>query len=526
MELYEGTFLTLLRELRQQYNDKPALCCEGQSLSFFELLKRTEKSAVQLLKNGFSAGEKVVLWGYNSIEWVIAFLAVMSAGGTAVLMNYGIHAEEAGSLAAMVKAERLLYGTLPTIPGGALAIRCFGEQLSMPENRLMPFSSVTEAEEPDEAGMMLLVQAEQQIDVHSSQVIIYTTGTIARPKAVQLSAFSILNDAKACYELLQNDIGASVCNALPLFHSYGLLILFAYLSCGRTVHLTPVLKPDKIAGIITRNSVEDMASVGTVYEMLTRLPAFNETIAGRLNIGIVGGGVTSPAELIRLESIFGGTKILCGYGQTECSPVISVEKSADSLSVRAHSVGHILPGLTVRIFDSRRGFLPLGETGEIVVKGYCTMNGYEGVTGKDSPFDAEGWLHTGDIGYITEGNILHLAGRIKEIIVRCGENISPAEIEKALLSNENVLSVKVLGVPHAIWGESVEACVILKEPLPSLKQQQTAVVMQEQLRKKLSSYKVPSHIFFFDSFPLAMNGKLDRNVLLSQVKARLDLVSS
>ena len=88
VELYEGTFLTLLRELRQQYNDKPALCCEGQSLSFFELLKRTEKSAVQLLKNGFSAGEKVVLWGYNSIEWVIAFLAVMSAGGTAVLMNY------------------------------------------------------------------------------------------------------------------------------------------------------------------------------------------------------------------------------------------------------------------------------------------------------------------------------------------------------------------------------------------------------------------------------------------------------
>lgn len=522
MELYEGTFLTLLREWRQTYADRPALYCDGQQLSFRELSERAEAAAAVMLQDGLTAGEKVVVWGYNSIEWVLSFLAVTAAGGTAVLMNYGIRAEEAAVLAKMAGAERMLYGTVAAAMHHPSAVETMAAQAGISWQHCRPFSFVTEKQLPAKDRTALLAAAESVTCCHASQVIIYTTGTTAQPKAVQLSAYSILNDANACYELLQHDIGRSVCNALPLFHSYGLLILFAYLSCGRTVYLTPVIKPDRIAALVLDHAVEDMASVGTIYELLSRLPAFTDKAVPHLNIGIVGGGFTSPTEMMRLEKIFGGMKILCGYGQTECSPVISVERATDPLSLRAYSVGHILPGLNVRVLNEQGVPVPMGETGEIVVKGYCTMNGYYGRTIKDSPFDADGWLHTGDIGRLIGEDMLQLTGRLKEIIVRCGENISPTEIEQALLSLEHIRGAKVVGWPHPIWGESVEACVIWEQPFVSQQEQeQAAEVIREALRRQLSSYKLPSHIFFFEHFPLTAGGKTDRRALLSYLKERM-----
>ncbi|MEE3402822.1 MAG: class I adenylate-forming enzyme family protein [Acutalibacteraceae bacterium] len=522
MELYEGTFLMRLRDWREQYRDKPALCCENKVLSFRTLQEQAEQAAAVLLKNGFKAGEKAVLWGYNSIEWVIAFLAVTAAGGTAVLMNYGIRVKEAGALAKMVGAQWLLYGTTAATMHDPSAPETFAAAAGIATAHCQPFSFLQERSIDSAEQSALLNAAAMMTHPHDSQVIIYTTGTTAEPKAVQLSAYSILNDANGCYIMLQQDIGDSICNALPLFHSYGLLILFAYLSCGRTVYLVPLLKPDKIAALLHDHVIDDMASVGTIYEMLTRLPHFSETVASHLNIGIVGGGFTSPTEMMRLEQFFQGTKILCGYGQTECSPVISVERADDPLSLRAHAVGHILPGLDVRIWDEQKGFVRQGETGEIVVKGYCTMNGYYGRSRQEGPFDQDGWLHTGDIGRMIGEDVLQLTGRLKEIIVRCGENISPTEVEQALLSIKNIRSAKVLGWPHPIWGESIEACIVWEQPLISSQEEtQIAEDILRQLRQKLSSYKLPSHIFFFEHFPLTTGGKTDRRALLLQLEQRM-----
>ena len=522
MELYEGTFLTLLRDWQRNYHDQPAIICGQERITYRELLERAEQAAAVLLKNGFTAGQKAVLWGYNSLEWVLTFLAVTIAGGTAVLMNYGIRAKEAGQLAKMVEADFLFYGTASALQNDPSAVMLLAETAQIPIACCQPFSFVTQQTVSAKESTVWLAKAEQQTDAHASQVIIYTTGTTAQPKAVQLSAYSILNDANGCYEMLKQDIGQSVCNALPLFHSYGLLILFAYLSCGRRVYLPTVLKPDKIAACLSENDIDDMASVGTVYEMLTRLPQFEQTLAGRLNICIVGGGFTSPSEMMRLEKAFGGAKILCGYGQTECSPVISVERAGDPLSLRANTVGHILTGLSVQIWDPQRGFLPQGEAGEILLKGYCTMNGYYGHTAQEPPFDADGWLHTGDIGRLLDNNVLQLTGRLKEIIVRCGENVSPTEIEHLLLSMEIVRQAKVIGWPHPIWGESIEACVVLKQTTVS-EQEQAILTAQifSVLRQNLSSYKLPSHLFFFEDFPLTAAGKTDRRLLLQQVGERM-----
>ena len=147
------------------------------------------------------------------------------------------------------------------------------------------------------------------------------------------------------------------------------------------------------------------------------------------------------------------------------------------------------------------------------------MNGYDGESAEDDPFDENGYLHTGDIGYLTEDGMLHLTGRMKEIIVRCGENVSPTEVEQALLSIEGIRAAKVMGAFHEIWGESVEACV-MTESLPK-DEKEAEQTIQNALREKLSSYKVPSHILFFESFPMTSTGKIDSRKLKAILSKRL-----
>lgn len=514
MKQYRGTFYDQLNLLAEKYRDKTAIICEDKNISYSELLSACEKGAVKLIQDGLQKGDKVILWGFNCIEWVICFYSVMLAGGTAVLMNYGIHADEAGKLGKKVKASRLLYGKTGAIISTSSALQLAAEEAGIEAKKVCPFTDYTCTEEVIK-DTCILQTINEQTDSKDTQVIIYTTGTTAEPKAVQLSAYSIINDAIGAYELLKNsNIGKCSCNALPLFHSYGMVVLQVYLYCGKTVCLLPVIKAEIIADVVAREICDDMASVGSVYAMLTRLPDFSEKIKGKLNLCIVGGGFTGAKEMMRLEKAFGGASILCGYGQTECSPVISVEIIQDSLEKRASSVGHILPGLDVRVWHKEKGYVPSGETGEIIVKGYCTMNGYFGVTQGDTSLDERGYLHTGDLGYISEDNMLHLTGRMKEIIVRCGENVSPLEVEEALCEIDDVLEARVIGIPHDILGESVEACVVMKEiPANPSEAEKTSERLKRQLRKKLSSYKVPNHILLLERFPLNATGKTDNRQL-------------
>ena len=516
MKIYEGTFYDQLREAERRYSTKTALICEEKRLTYHQLLRMSENAAVKLCGSGLKKGDRVVIWGSNSLEWVIAFYAVTIAGGTAVLMNYGVRAEEAGAMAKMVNAAMLLYGHSHTLINHPDSLNVMIHTAEIRPQHVIPFSALIQNEAAADDFSLL---SDRQIQSRETQVIIFTTGTTSRPKAVQLSAYSILNDAIAAYEMFEGNVGKCTCNALPLFHSYGLIVLQVYLYCGRTVCLMPEIKAEIIADLVKAGVTDDMASVGAVYAMLTRLPDFLKNVSGRLKLCIVGGGFTAPEEMVRLERAFDGAWILCGYGQTECSPVISVEVPEDPLSLRSDSVGHILPELDVRIWQKEKGEVPTGETGEIIVKGYCTMNGYDGESAEDDPFDENGYLHTGDIGYLTEDGMLHLTGRMKEIIVRCGENVSPTEVEQALLSIEGIRAAKVMGAFHEIWGESVEACV-MTESLPK-DEKEAEQTIQNALREKLSSYKVPSHILFFESFPMTSTGKTDSRELKAILSKRL-----
>ncbi len=514
-------FSDMLDEAVAKYGDNPALYCNRQFLSFKQLDEASDRCALRFLKGGLKKGEKVILWGFNDIEWIVSFYGIIKAGGVAVLMNYGLKAEDVGTLTRMVEASWGVIGgntiSIKSPEAAAKALIAAG----VAQNRIFPFSSfayIDGAGRICEEDSALLAEAEAKMDPRDTQVIIYTTGTTSLPKAVQLSSFSILSDVEGCLALLGGHLNKTLCLALPTFHSYGLTVLNVYLSVGGCTYLSPLLKAEILRDMIVGFNIEDLTSVGAIYGMLTQLPDFEKSLAGRLKTCIVGGGFTTPVEMMRLEKAFDGAKILVGYGQTECSPVITVETPEDPLEKRAVSVGHPLPNLDVRIWNEQTGFAARGEIGEVIVKGPSLMNGYFGLPEDQQPFDREGWLHTGDLGRFSDEGMLQFAGRIKDIIIRSGENISPVEIERVLLQMPEISEAKVMGAPHPIWGESVEACVVTRT------EELDVDSLRLRLKEKLASFKVPSHFFTFGAFPLNSNGKLDQRRLKMDMLRRLNEV--
>ena len=525
MEPRELLFSDLLTEMAMKCPASPALCCEGRTMSYAELKVMADRCSVQLLKAGVKKGDKVALWGFNSTPWVVAFLGIVGAGAVAVLMNYGLKSEDEIALMKSTGANWLIIGpNTVSIKSPESAVKT-GLLAGIPEEHILKDSALIEACTAMEGPMLspedasLLQAVRSKMNPHDTQVIIFTTGTTSFPKAPRLSSYSILNDALSAGTIIFSDDSLEQTPfllALPLFHSYGLCVLFATLAKGMQIFLPVVLKPDIINDLIDKNNILDMASVGAIYGMMTVLPDFDYKVAGKMRYCIVGGGFESPMKMMRLENAFRGAKIINGYGQTECSPIISLAAGTDPLEKRAVSVGRPVPGLDVRIWRADKGFLPNGDVGEVVVKGFNLMNGYLNLPPEKQAIDSDGWLHTGDIGRFDEDGMLILTGRIKDIIIRCGENISPSDVEKAILEDENISEVKVLGAPHPVWGESVEACIVVKDESAF-----DEVEMKQKLKEKLSSFKVPSHFFLYPRFPLNQNGKLDQRTLKADMMQRL-----
>ena len=500
------------------YPDRPAITCRDKTVTYGMLKQAADHCTAKLVGAGFQKGDKAILWGFNGIEWIVAFFGIVQAGGVASLMNYGLKAGDVSALTRMVNASWGFIGgnTIsiadPNAAAKALIDGGVPAQHVFPATAFVGMDAFTPLNPQEQAA---LDEALKRTEPGDSQVIIYTTGTTSIPKAVLQSSLSILSNVEGCMDIIENSVGNSLCLALPMFHSYGLMVAHAYLALGGHLFLTPLLKPDTLLKMIYENHITDMCSVGAIYGMLTSMPEFEEKLSGQLKLCIVGGGFTTPMEMMRFEKLLNGGKLLCGYGQTECSPVITLEAYDDPLEKRAVSVGRSLPNHEVRIWNEGTGFAPTGEIGEIIVKGPSLMNGYYGLPHEMQAIDEDGWLHTGDLGRFDGDGMLQFAGRIKDIIIRSGENISPVEIEKVLLEQPEVAAAKVMGAAHPIWGESVEACLVLRT------KEFDEGEFRNRLKQRLASFKVPSHFFIYDTFPLNENGKLNQRALHTDMVNRL-----
>ena len=498
------------------YPGRLAIVGSGAGCTYEDMDKGVRGLARKLKDAGVRKGSRVALWSYNSANWLIAFFAIVRAGGIAVLLNYSMGCADAAALLTMTETGFLLCGDNGETKRNPNAMLELASMASIPAEHCLDIrpgtvdlshafpdaAEETDMRSEDEAG--------------ETAFIIFTSGTTSTPKAVQISQKALTFDAEAFNQNIGEYAGRSVCVAVPLFHILGLLMSYAYLCRGATVCLPANYKPETLAREIDAYRVSDMAAVGAVYLGLAEDPAFEECVVPNLHLCMIAGGMSTPVQMMRLELQFANATFINMYGQSEAAPLTMV-RPGDLVEKRAQTVGKAIEGLEIRIIDGKGGFLPQGEIGEVVASGGNLMNGYDKLPKEKQPFDENGGLHTGDLGYFDEDGFLHLSGRIKDVIIRGGENITPSEIENALNQMDNIREAKVMGAPHPIYGESVEACITMTDGGASFDPE----AIRDALRTRIARFKVPSHIFLYDQFPLNVNGKMDQRALHADMLTRI-----
>ena len=505
----------LSMRLCRDYPGRLAIVGNGGSCTYEDMRKGICGLEKRLRGMGVKQGSRVALWSYNSANWLIAFFAIVRAGGTAVLVNYSMGSADAAELLAMTETGFLLCGDNGETKKDPDAMRTLASLAGIPEDHCLDIRPASVElgyvyrDEPED-------DAPDASDEDATAFIIFTSGTTSQPKAVQISQKALSFDADAFNANIGEYAGRSVCVAVPLFHILGLLMSYAYLCRGATVCLPDNYKPETLVREIDAYRISDMAAVGAIYLSLADAEGFEKNVVPNLHLCMIAGGMSTPVQMMRLELQYANATFINMYGQSEAAPLTMVRPS-DMVEKRAQTVGQAIEGMDIRISDGKGGFLPRGEIGEVVAKGDNLMNGYDKLPTEKQPIDENGWLHTGDLGYFDEDGYLYLAGRIKDVIIRGGENISPSEIESALNQMENIREAKVMGAPHPIYGESVEACVTMTDGGKSFDQE----ALKTALRKVIARFKVPSHIFLYDRFPLNVNGKLDQRTLQADMLNRL-----
>ena len=503
-------------QLCREYPGRLAIVGGGAGCTYEDLYKGISGLAAKLQEMGVGKGNRVALWGYNSANWIIAFFAIIRAGGTAVLVNYSMPCADAAELLALTDTGFLLCGDNGETKKNPDAMKALATQAGIPEEHCLDLRQASADLAHAFPGAEEVPDARDETEADETAFIIFTSGTTSKPKAVQISQKALTFDANAFNTNVGEYAGRSVCVAVPLFHILGLLMSFSYLCRGATVCLPANYKPETLATEIDAYRISDMAAVGAVYLGLEDSEGFEEKVVPNLHLCMIAGGMSTPVQMMRLELEFANATFINMYGQSEAAPLTMVRPS-DLVEQRAQSVGQAIEGLDIRISDGKGGFLSKGEIGEVIARGGNVMNGYDKLPREEQPIDEEGWLHTGDLGMLDENGYLYLAGRIKDVIIRGGENISPSEIENALTQLDNIKEAKVMGAPHPIYGESVEACVTLNDESAGFDQE----AVKNALRKVIARFKVPSHIFLYDSFPLNVNGKLDQRALHADMLTRL-----
>lgn len=479
-----------------------------------------------LVEKGVKPGDHVALLGMNSFNWLIAFYAIIKVGGVAVLLNYMARHETLVELIKYTDCKFICHGKYSASIKDEKELENLLKEAGIAEKNAFSINNSDldfKALITDDVVEEFVSPYSREEDSKRTSYIIFTTGTTAKPKAAMLSQYSMMNIIYINFARLDSVFPQKFMCLLPMFHCFGLLVVNAYMAFQRTVYLNALDDKVQIYKDFVKNKCGDYASVSIIFDKLARVP-FWWLHGGRfVKHCIVGGGFTSEQEFKFLERKYGKGKFMNGYGQTECSPMISLVYPDAPKEKKKNTVGTPMEGIELAFMDpNSKELLPKGQQGEILIKGYNVFNGYYKLPKEKQPFDENGYLHTGDLGYLDDDGYLVLSGRLKDIIIRKGENISPKEIEDELRKFPEFGHTRVLGFPSADEGEYIIACVELKKkPLHFVEEKYF-----EEMHKTLPAVKIPSHIIYMKKFPLTANGKLDevklREICMTKLALFLD----
>ena len=497
---------------------RTAIHCEGRGCTYRQLGCAIDSFADELISLGVRPGEHIGLWSFNSLNWVAAFFAIVKVGAVAVLPNYSLPAADVEDQLRRADVSILIFGNNLAMKRDASAAARIAQTLQLralidlraPENEFFARSR-----RPVENDIELYCRVSSDRPARSA-FIIFTTGTTSAPKAVQLHQRGLLANAEDLALRTESISGDCICIGLPLFHVFGLQWLMTYLMRHKTVYLQDRISVDNIISDIYTYRIRDLATVGTIITQLIDHPDFSK-IADIVRFCQTGGGRITPVQFTKLETAFSDAKILNGLGMTEAHGGVTEPLPTDGIECRAGSLGRLGSYLEGKLINSGGKEVPSGKVGELCIRGLTVMNGYYGLPEDQQGFDEEGWFHTGDLGFFDAFGNLTLAGRTKDIIIRGGENIAPLDVETAIIEFGGIKDTKVFGAPHPVYGESVECCLIPENP-----SKYSEDLLRAALKERLAAFKIPSHFFVFDSFPLMSNGKLDEKALKLEMLRRLE----
>jgi len=344
------------------------------------------------------------------------------------------------------------------------------------------------------------------VDVHDVCNMQYTSGTTGFPKGVMLTHYNIVNNGKCIGDRMDLSTADRMMLQVPMFHCFGMVLaMTATMTHGGTLLPLPYYSPKPALACITNERITCFHGVPTMFIGMLQHEDFEKTDFSHMRTGIMAG---SPCPIKVMQDVVNKMnmkEITIVYGQTEASPGCTMSSTDDSLETRVATVGSALPEIECRIVDPETNEeLPVGEIGEFVARGYNIMKGYYKMPrATEAAIDKDGWLHTGDLACKTPEGNYRITGRLKDMIIRGGENIYPKEIEEFIYTHPKVQDVQVIGVPDERYGEEIMACIILKEG-----QTMTEKEMRDYINANMARHKVPKYVDFVEAFPMNVAGKI------------------
>ncbi|WP_447755357.1 AMP-binding protein [Sphingopyxis fribergensis] len=508
-----------------RFPDSDALVVRHQNIrwNWSELRTHVDAVAAGLLQRGLKPGDRVGIWAPNCAEWVVVQFATAKAGLILVNINPAYRVAELDyalnkvGCAALILAPAhkssdyvaMLCEIAPELttapPGGLHAAR-------LPDLRLvvvlgeeahpgcLPFAALAS----DDVGALVDIAIDPGMPVN----IQFTSGTTGFPKGATLSHRNILNNGAFVGARIGLSADDRLCIPVPLYHCFGMVM--GNLACavhGATmVYPSEAFDPGAVLEVVEAERCTALYGVPTMFIAALNHPDFARFDLSTLRTGIMAGSPCPMAVMREVIDRMHMEEVTIAYGMTETSPVSFQSDTDDPLDLRVSTVGRIQPHLEVKLIDLAGDIVPRGQTGELCTRGYSVMLGYWDDPARTAEaLDADGWMHTGDLATIDEAGYCQIVGRIKDLVIRGGENIYPREVEEFLLTHPDIADVQGVGIPDAKYGE--ELCVwIIARPGATL----TEADVRAHCQGRIAHYKIPRHIRFVDEFPMTVTGKVQK----------------
>jgi long-chain acyl-CoA synthetase len=501
----------ILRESARHWPDKPALIFDDGQMTYGELEAASDRVAGNLRSRGVEPGTAVGLQLPNVPQFVIAYFGILKAGGVVVPMNTLLKSAEIGFYLGDSSARMLISAADLAVHAAKGAAKAGVDDVFVVypaaapggAGDLAPFDELLAGGQPEKPLY-------EQRDPNDCAVLLYTSGTTGKPKGVQLSHFQLYMNADAHrqgFGMIDTDVMIAVA---PMFHTLGLTgVMNATILAGGTLRLMQRFDAGRMFEAIERDRATIFHGVPTMYHALLNHPRIDDYDTSTLRVAGSAGAKLAPELMDSLESKLGFV-ILELYGLTESGPVATFNRRDDR---RAYSVGKPIWGVDMEVWDGENRPLPPGaeNVGEFVIRGHNVTKGYYRNPEATAEAFTDGWLRTGDLGYQDDDGFYFMVGRKKELIIRGGYNVYPAEIEDMMYTHPAVSEVAVLGVPDDRLGEEVKAYVTVK-PGHSVTEQELVAFAKE----RIAAYKYPRSVEFLDEMPKGPSGKILKKELRAE----------